>query len=410
MSRISYRIHEKFDITTFSIVTILTIIGLMAIFSATRTSVGEAGNFPKQLISWGVSLVVFFTIVALPIRYLRVVSWPMYFFALVMLVVVLVIGKIAGGAKSWIHLGSFSFQPSEVAKIATILAMAHFLSKKQTDLSNIKDVLSALGIGLFPVFLIMLEPDLGSSFTFFGLLLAMLFWKGIDLFGIFFVLSPVMVAIAALFGWVYLTAALVIVLALLFVFRKDIFMSGALMGINIAAGFFVDNVYSILSPHQKKRIDTFVNPDADPLGAGYNSMQAKIAIGSGGFLGKGFLAGNQTQLHFIPEQWTDFIFCVIGEEFGFWGSILVIGLYIVLFVRLLNIASMVKDEFYSLVTVGILTIYIMHFIINIGMAIGVIPVIGIPLPFVSYGGSSLLANMAMLGIVLNIHRCMRDFA
>ncbi|MCL5028449.1 MAG: rod shape-determining protein RodA, partial [Bacteroidetes bacterium] len=155
---------------------------------------------------------------------------------------------------------------------------------------------------------------------------------------------------------------------------------------------------------------SFINPSADPLGAGYNAIQAKVAIGSGGFLGKGFLAGSQTQLQFIPEQWTDFIYCVIGEEFGFIGTMITLGLFLYLFIRILRLASSAKDEFLSLTLIGILAIYFIHFIINVGMVVGIMPVIGLPLPFVSYGGSSLLLNMIMLGIAANVYRTRKNYA
>ncbi|MBP9122359.1 MAG: rod shape-determining protein RodA, partial [Ignavibacteriaceae bacterium] len=176
------------------------------------------------------------------------------------------------------------------------------------------------------------------------------------------------------------------------------------LAINFASAFFVKYFFNILSPHQKKRILSFIDPNSDPLGAGYNAIQAQIAIGSGGMWGKGFMSGSQTQLQFIPELWSDFIFCVIGEEFGFFGSIIVISLFLVVFLRILKIAGETKNEFLSLVTVGILSIFVIHFAINIGMVVGIVPVIGIPLPFVSYGGSSLLSNFIMLGVVFNIAR------
>jgi len=222
------------------------------------------------------------------------------------------------------------------------------------------------------------------------------------------VLSPGIVAVASLFGPIYFAVAIGLVIVILFYFKKDIILSGSILALNIASGFFVDNIYNILSPHQQRRIQTFIDPNADPLGSGYNAIQAKVAIGSGGFFGKGFLHGNQTQLQFIPEQWTDFIFCVIGEEFGFIGSIFVIILFLILFLRILRLASFAKNEFLSLVIIGILAVFFVHFLVNIGMAIGILPVIGIPLPFVSYGGSSLLINMALLGIILNIYRSRKE--
>lgn len=409
MERVDYRFQDKFDVPSFLIVTALTIIGFLAIYSATRNIAFEQGNFLKQIISWGISMVVFTAVCYLPVRFIKMFSIPAYLGSLGLLVLVLLIGRVVGGQKCWIFLGSFSFQPSEVAKLGTVLFLARYLSDAKTDLDRLKDIIFAVGIGLIPVGLIMLEPDLGSSLIFFGIILMMLFWKGISLFGLFFVLSPVVCALASLFGTVYFILALVAVLGILLFFRKDVFLSGSIFAINLASGFFVDYVFNILSPHQQKRILSFVDPGADPLGAGYNSLQAKIAIGSGGFFGKGFLAGNQTQLHFIPAQWTDFIFCVVGEEFGFIGGILIIVMFAVLFTRLLKIASLAKDDYLSLVVIGIMTIYMMHFMINVGMAIGIMPVIGVPLPFISYGGSSLLNNMLMFGLVICIYRSRKDF-
>jgi len=227
---------------------------------------------------------------------------------------------------------------------------------------------------------------------------------------LFVVLSPGFVAIFALFGVYYFIGAMALVVITLFIFKKDVFFSGSIFALNLGAGFFTDYVYSALSPHQQKRILSFIDPMADPLGSGYNAIQAKVAIGSGGLFGKGFLNGNQTQLQFIPEQWTDFIYCVIGEEFGFIGSIIVVGLFFFLFIRLLRVASVAKDEFMSLVLIGILSVYFIHFLINIGMTLGILPVIGIPLPFVSYGGSSLLVNIFMLGIAANIYRTRKNYA
>ncbi|MGA8264645.1 MAG: FtsW/RodA/SpoVE family cell cycle protein, partial [Ignavibacteriaceae bacterium] len=316
--------------------------------------------------------------------------------------------KIAG-QKSWLIIGSLGFQPSEFAKIGMIFGVSYFLSKRNTDIESFKDILYTLGIGLVPVLLILLEPDMGTSLVFFGTLLVLIYWKGISLFGLFVVLSPAIVAIASVFGFMYFIIMLGLVGVVLFLFKKDIFFSGSIFAINLGAGFFADYVFKALSQHQQNRILSFVNPYADPLGTGYNSIQAKVAIGSGGFLGKGFLNGHQTQLQFIPEQWTDFIYCVIGEEFGFIGSVFTLVLFLILFLRIFKIATSTKDEFLSLTLIGILSIYFIHLFINIGMTVGVMPVIGIPLPFVSYGGSSLLVNMFMLGIVANVYRTRRNY-
>ncbi|MFA6596312.1 MAG: rod shape-determining protein RodA [Ignavibacteriaceae bacterium] len=406
--RINYKLNDRFDLTIFLSASLLVIIGLFAIYSSTQNTITQKGNFDKQLISWGISLFLLFFIYALPTKFLKLTAVPTYALSILLLLVVLVIGRKVGGARSWIAFGGFSFQPAEFAKLATLLYLSHFLSRDETDLDNLKDIFIALAIGLTPIALIMLEPDLGSSFVFIGIILALLFWKGISLFGLAVVLSPGIVAVASLFGPIYFAVAVGFVIVILFFFKKDIFLSGSILALNIASGFFVDNFYNILSPHQQTRIRAFIDPNADPLGSGYNAIQAKVAIGSGGLFGKGFLHGNQTQLQFIPEQWTDFIFCVVGEEFGFIGSLVVIVLFLVLFLRILRLASFAKNEFLSMVIIGILTVFFVHFLVNIGMAIGILPVIGIPLPFVSYGGSSLLINMAMLGIILNIHRSRKE--
>jgi rod shape determining protein RodA len=407
--RIDYHIKDKFDFGLLFPVIILFIAGLAAIYSSTVNNPAAQGNFQKQLI-WGLfALIIFFVTYSLPTKSFKVAAVPGYLLALLLLIIVLVIGKKISGSRSWISIGFLGFQPSELAKITTIFAMALFLSKSNLNIDSLKDLLFTLAIGLFPVMLILLEPDMGTAMVFLGMIITLIFWKGISSFGLFVVLSPVFVAMASLFGMAYFLASLALIVIVLFTFKKNIFFSGSIFALNLAAGFFTDYVYKALSPHQQKRILAFIDPMSDPLGSGYNSIQAKVAIGSGGLTGKGFLSGHQTQLQFIPEQWTDFVYCVIGEEFGFIGSIIILGLFFYLFTRILKIAYSSKDEFLSLVAIGILSVYFVHFIVNLGMVVGIMPVIGIPLPFVSYGGSSLLVNMFMLGVVANIYRTRKNY-
>ena len=407
--RIDYKLNDKFDLGIFIPAVILFCIGLAAIYSSTLNNPHAAGNFQKQIV-WGIgSFIIFFVIYSLPTNTFKTLAIPTYLFSILMLLVVLAIGKRISGQKSWLGFEGLGFQPSELAKLGTVLAMAYFLSRKNTDIESFKDIIFALSIGLFPVILIMLEPDLGTSFIFFGLILAMIFWKGISLFGLFIVITPAIVAVSSLFDIYYFVGALVLVIVALLLFKKDILFSGSIFALNLGAGFFTTYLFKALSLHQQTRIRSFINPGADPLGAGYNAIQAKVAIGSGGFWGKGFLAGSQTQLQFIPEQWTDFIYCVIGEEFGFIGTIIVLSLFLFLFMRVLKLASSAKDEFLSLTLIGILSIYFVHFLINVGMVVGIMPVIGLPLPFVSYGGSSLLADILMLGIAANIYRTRKNY-
>jgi rod shape determining protein RodA len=407
--RVDYKLSDKFDFGLFIPAITLMLIGYVAIYSSTISHPTAVGNFEKQ-IAWSIiSLIVFFIVYLIPTNSFKLLSLPTYFISIILLLAVVTIGKTVSGQKSWLVLGPVGFQPSELAKLGVILALSAFLSKKNTDIESFKDIILALVIGMFPVLLILLEPDLGTSIIFVVLILTLIFWKGISIFGLFVVLSPAFVAIASLFGTYPLIISLIIVAAVLLLFRKDLFFSASIFALNTAAGFFTDYVYNAFSPHQQKRIQSFIDPMTDPLGSGYNSIQAQVAIGSGGIFGKGFLSGNQTQLQYIPAQWTDFIYCVIGEEFGFFGSVIVLILFTILFIRLLKIASTTKDEFLSLVIIGILSVYFIQYVINIGMVIGILPVIGIPLPFVSYGGSSLLINLFMLAIAANIYRNRKNY-
>lgn len=411
-SRIDYQLEDRFDFVLFFSAFILMIIGLLAVYSSTINHPVAGNNFYKQLF-WAIaSLVVFFITYFLQPRSFYLLAIPAYLFSLTALVAVIFVGKTVYGARSWIDFGPVGFQPSEFAKIGTVLFLASYLSREKTDIDTIKDIILALAIGVIPISLILLEPDMGTSLIFVSITLVLLYWKGISLFGIFVVLSPCLTVFASMFGTVTFILVLLLIIAALFYFKKNLFLNASIFVLNLASGFFFDAAYTSLSPHQQKRIASFLDPNADPLGSGYNAIQAKVAIGSGGLFGKGFLAGNQTQLRFIPEQWTDFIFCVVGEEFGFIGSIVTVSLFLCLFLRLLKISSLAKEknEFNSMVVIGILTIMFVHFSINIGMTIGLMPVIGVPLPFLSYGGSSLMVNMFLLGIAANIYRNRKQHA
>jgi rod shape determining protein RodA len=407
--RIDYKLQDKFDFGLFIPLVLLFGFGLAAIYSSTYNNPVASGHFEKQLIFGIIAFIVFFITYSLPTNSFRTIAIPSYLISLLLLIVVVLVGRKISGQRSWLNIGALGFQPSEFAKIGMIFGVSYFLSRSNTDIESFKDIIYTLGIGLFPVLLILLEPDMGTSLVFFGTILVLIYWKGISLFGLFVVLSPAIIAISSIFGFSYFLLMLVLVLAILILFKKDIFFSGSIFAINLGSGFFANYVFKALSQHQQSRIQSFLNPYADPLGTGYNSIQAKVAIGSGGLLGKGFLNGHQTQLQFIPEQWTDFIYCVIGEEFGFIGSLITLGLFLFLFLRIFKIATSTKDEFLSLTIIGILSVFFIHLFVNIGMTVGIMPVIGIPLPFVSYGGSSLLVDVFMLGIVANVYRSRRNY-
>ena len=378
--------------------------GLIAIFSSTYNHPTAAGNFNRQAFWVGTSLWVMFFIFMLPARTFRLLAIPTYIFSILLLLSVLAIGKTVYGARSWLDFGFIGFQPSEFAKIGTILALAYWLTDKRCDINNYRHLFIAISIGAIPMILILLEPDLGTAIVFAVITLLMIFWSGISLFGLFIVITPPITIFASLFGTTSLLAVLIIIIIILFYFKRNLFTNATVLGVNIAAGFIFDILFKFLKPHQQNRILSFIDPSADPLGSGYNALQAKVAIGSGGFFGKGFLGGNQTQLRFIPEQWTDFIYCVIGEEFGFLGSSLVLLLFSIFLLRIMNLSSIAGNEYGNITVIGILTLFFVHFSINIGMNLGVTPVIGIPLPFLSYGGSSLLVNMILVGMILNIYR------
>ena len=407
--RIDYKVQDKFDFGLFIPLVLLFGFGLAAIYSSTYNNPAGSGHFEKQLIFGIIAFIVFFITYSLPTNSFRTIAIPSYLVSLLLLIVVVLVGRKISGQRSWLNFGLLGFQPSEFAKIGMIFGVSYFLSRSNTDIESFKDIIYTLGIGLFPVLLILLEPDMGTSLVFFGTILILIYWKGISLFGLFVVLSPAIIAISSIFGFSYFLLMLVLVVIVLILFKKDIFFSGSIFAINLGSGFFASYVFKALSQHQQNRIQSFLNPYADPLGTGYNSIQAKVAIGSGGLLGKGFLNGHQTQLQFIPEQWTDFIYCVIGEEFGFIGSLITLGLFLFLFLRIFKIAASTKDEFLSLTIIGILSVFFIHLFVNIGMTVGVMPVIGIPLPFVSYGGSSLLVDVFMLGIVANVYRTRRNY-
>ncbi len=408
--RIDYNLKDKLDLYVFIPVVSLILLGLISIYSATYANTLAQSNFEKQLYFVLAAILIFLIVHFLPTNTFKVISIPSYIFSILLLILVLIIGKKVSGSKSWIGFGIFSFQPSEFAKIATILMLSNFLSRNNTEINSFRDILFALAIGFTPVFLILLEPDMGSSLVYMFLILVLLFKKGISLFWLIVVISPAMTAISAIFGLTTFIVTLIFLLGVLFYLNKDLFLNSSVLALNLAAGFFADYVFNLLSPHQQARILSFLDPFSDPLGTGYNSIQSMVAVGSGGLFGKGFMNGNQTQLQYIPEQWTDFIFCSISEEFGFIGSTLVIILFLVLLIRILKNSSQTKDEFLSLTQVGIFSVLFIHFFINVGMVIGLVPIIGVPLPFVSYGGSSLITNVIMISIVTNIYRTRKNYA
>ncbi len=385
----------------------LCAIGLASIYSAT-VNAGIPTFFNRQLIFTGIGLSLMLGVMFSPVRWIEVGAPFFYGLALLLLVAVLLVGKVVNGQKNWIALGSITFQPSELAKICTLLAIARFMARPNVNLQTVRDLGTVFLYILAPVVLIVLEPDYGSATVFGALFLGIALWGGADLLLLYALVTPPLVALAALFGIKPLLIALVVVSLGTLMFRRTIVVTAVVIGLNIGAGYAMPWVFNnVLKPYQKQRIEILLDPNKDPRGQGYNVVQSKMAVGSGGLWGRGFQQGTQTQLRYIPKQWTDFIYCVPTEEFGFVGGSLVLALLAGLCMRILLVAELVQRKFESTVIAGIATIWTYHTFINIGMALGLLPVIGIPLPFMSAGGTSLVINLAMLGFVMNFFRQMR---
>ncbi len=361
----------------------------------------------KQLFWIGSSFVWVLLILIIDGKFYTTFSYLIYALIIILLLGVLFVGKEIGGAKSWYAIGNFSMQPSEFAKIGTLLALSKYLSTLNINLDRFSTKIKALAIIVTPIFFIMLQPDAGSAIVFASLFLV-LFREGIS--GVYLVLIGLAIALFLLTLTFKVQVATIIVSTICVIFgillkknRKS--LKPAILSLVFAIGFIqsVGYLYTeVLRPHQKNRIDLILGKIDDIHGAGYNLHQSKIAIGSGGFSGKGFLEGTQTKFNFVPEQSTDFIFCTIGEEWGFLGSPLTIGLFLLLLFRLIHLAERQRSTFSRVFGYGVASILFCHFFINIGMTIGIVPVIGIPLPFFSYGGSSLWGFSILLFIFIKL--------
>lgn len=396
----------SFDIVTTLITVALVIMGAISIYSAT-VAPGMKVYFDRQIIFAGIGFVLMVLVAYLPQRIIQSSSYVFYAVSILLLVGVIVMGKEVNGQKNWLALGPITFQPSEFAKLSTIMAVAMYLAQRGIRITTFRDFSIVSMIVALPTALILIE-DFGTASVFLVVFFGILLWSGFDLYILFYVACLPILAILSFFDdTIFYTFAAIMSIGL-FVFRRNMWITIVLVVSFFTINLASDTIYSLLQTHQKSRIDTFLNPDKDPRGKGYNVIQSIMAVGSGGLTGKGFMQGSQTQLKYIPKQWTDFIFCVPAEEFGFAGGITVIGLLTLLVVRGITIASKAQaldtNRFASLVAAGISMMFFYHMLVNIGMAIGLFPVMGIPLPFMSAGGTSLVINLMMVGVLLNIYR------
>jgi rod shape determining protein RodA len=346
------------DLNFLGTALVLSAIGVLLIYSATYFNDPGLNIVHKQIL-WLVIGICLMTVFLFVDYHVLFDAAPiLYAIGLVLLVYLLVWGKLTANVRSWIHFGGFQFQPSEFMKIFTALMLARFFDRNDRAYMNLRLFAQAMGIIALPVALIIVQPDFGTAATFFPLVAVAMYFGGIR--------------------WrIWVIAALVVLIA-------------------IPLG------WTLLRPYQKDRIGTFLNPDRDPLGRGYQVMQAKIAIGSGGIHGKGFKQGTQAKLEFLPARHTDFIFAVLGEEWGFIGVTIVLGLYLFLILQALTFAKNARDRGGTFLAICLISFFIFHVLINVSMQIGVLPTTGIPLPLISYGGSSTMMFFMAIGLMLNV--------
>ena len=410
--RAAKNIFANIDKISILFYVLLVLFGLTNIYASQYNDDISLGldlnsRYGKQSLFIGLSFFIGFLTLIIDWKFFYSLAYLFYGGIILLLISVLLTGGVTSGATSWFEIGSLKFQPSEFAKFTTALAVAKYYNniyiKKISWLNKFK----TYAIILVPIILIIMQNDLGTSLVFFAFILV-LYREGMSgnililviVVGILFILT-------LLVNKFLLTSILSIIVILLLILsqrkKKEIIALIGLLMISTLFIFSVNHIFNeVLAEHHRSRINILLGKEIDPQGAGYNLIQSKIAIGSGGFLGKGFLNGTQTRFDFVPEQSTDFIFCTIGEEWGFVGSFLFIVLFISLLLRIIFLAERQRSNFSRIYGYSVATILFMHFVINIGMTIGLVPVVGIPLPFISYGGSSLIGFTLLLFILLNL--------
>jgi len=403
-------ILHNIDWITVLLFMLLMLIGWINIYSAVyneeHSSIFDfSQRYGKQLIWIFAAIGIAFVITIIDAAFFMTFSYLVYGISILSLLAVLAFGKEIAGSRSWFQFGSIAIQPAEFAKFATALALAKYLSTFNVSLSKLRTKIIASIIIFLPAALVLLQNDTGSALV-YAVFILVLFREGLTgnilLIG---VVVAILFVFSLLVEKIYIIAFLVFIAVLLFYLMKrtskNIIVLVSLLVIATGFVYSVDYAFeNVLEPHQKKRISVLLGKELDLRGAGYNVHQSKIAIGSGGLAGKGFLQGTQTKYDFVPEQDTDFIFCTIGEEWGYLGSIVLIALFLALLLRLIKLAERQRSNFSRIYGYGVAAIIFFHFTVNIGMTIGLLPVIGIPLPFISYGGSSLWAFTILLFIFL----------
>ena len=395
------------DPLLFGLVVGLAFFGIAMVYSAGVVDVPSIvpGLWRNQLLWFVLAMLATPVILRVPMVWLEWAAQPLYAFAIVLLVLTIFIGTGAGTAASvsgWLAIGPIRVQPSEFAKIAVILMMARVLGTWREAPRTLWQLWKPIAVVMVPMGLVMLQPDLGTALVFASILIAMLFWAGTPLSTLFFLISPVLGLFLSINTLLWGAYIVLLAMAMGFFYKPYLSEGVTIMLANIVAGTVALPLWNKLEPYQKNRFLVFLDPNIDPRGSGYNLIQSRVAIGSGGLTGKGFLDGTQKRLAFLPEQHTDFIFAVVGEEWGFLGVAAVLVAFGLIFWRLVRIAESSSDPFASLVPFGLFGSWFAHVLVNTGMTVGIMPITGIPLPFLSYGGSFLLVNLMAVAIVQRV--------
>ncbi|MCF7826453.1 MAG: rod shape-determining protein RodA [Candidatus Marinimicrobia bacterium] len=391
---------KELEWSTLLFVLLLSASGLVAIYSIEAQHESSAGYFVRQSIWTVIGLIFFMVAFFTPRKVIHNLTYPAYGFGILLLIVPILM-KSGGAVSRWIVIGSIGFQPSEFMKVILLLALAKYFADHKRRLSTIKELMTPVAMTLGPTILVLAQPDLGTALVYFGILIVIIFWAGIKPIHFFLLLAPLISMLAAFqtlsfFLWMGLIIVVLYFNHLPFWTKIFNFI------INVGLGGITNLLWALLKPYQQQRILSMLDSDSDPLGAGYQVSQSLTAFGSGGPFGKGFGEGTQTHLKFLPEQHTDFIMTVIGEEFGFIGVMIILGLFYLFVAKLITQAYNVKFRFDSVILIGIASIFIFHVFVNLAMIVGIMPVTGIPLPFISYGGSFMITSMILAGLSANM--------
>jgi rod shape determining protein RodA len=395
------------DATILALALALSVFGVAMVYSAGQTDVLTRVTplWHRQVLWVALGLAAAFLVSRASVRLLDFLTPPLYGVMCLLLLSLLFIGKgfgTAASTKSWLAIGGYRLgQPSEIAKIVVVLMLAKVLAARRDTPKSLLDLWQPVVVAGVPWLLIMAQPDLGTGLVFIGISFAMLFWSGCSWKLILLAASPgislVLAANTALWGvW------FVLLIGFVLWYRPYVAESVFVVVANVAMGVVAPLVWDRLNPYQQRRLMVFLDPGSDPLRSGYHVIQSQVAIGSGGWLGKGFTMGTQKRLAFLPAQHTDFIFPVVGEELGFVGVTVALTLFLVLFLRCVRVAGRATDAFSSLVSFGLVSLWFVHVMVNVGMTLSLMPVTGIPLPFFSYGGSFMLACWIAVGIEMRI--------